>query len=488
MLYLRTNVPQFRNDLGEIIRIFYDVTEVELTQETPLLHDDDALLQCDINSGVARSDFFICNKVYTYIDRPIEESHSQLQQKKLEKRSIKRASFCAIKQSFSNFETPWGCLTGIRPTKLARELTSTIGEAKARLMLADTFFVEQDKIDLLMDICTLQQPIISSTNQTNFDLYIGIPFCKTRCLYCSFAAYELGKGCATPEGIEAYIEALLREIKQNIPPIIRKGYHIRSVYIGGGTPTALSCGQLSTVLEAALETCGGFGLEFTVEAGRPDTITEEKLHMLKRMGVSRISINPQSMNDKTLQLIGRSHSSAQIKSAIKLAQDIGFDSINMDTIIGLPGEDERMVAYTMEQIERLDPHNLTVHTLAIKRSSKLKAHLGEIELPDAETAQKMLDVSQQAAKRLHMEAYYMYRQKYMRGNLENVGYCKKGKESIYNIDIMEETTNILALGAGAITKWVYDAQSRIERQPNPKDVASYIAKINEMTTRRLSMI
>lgn len=225
----------------------------------------------------------------------------------------------------------------------------------------------------------------------------------------------------------------------------------------------------------------------TVEAGRPDTITQEKLAVLRAAGVGRVSINPQSMNERTLRLIGRSHTPEEIKTAFHMAREAGFASINMDVIAGLPGETEDDMRHTLDEIVRLAPDNLTVHTLALKRSSRLVEKLGEYPLPEAEVAEAMVTAGAEAAHALGMRPYYMYRQKYMRGNLENVGYALPGKECVYNIDMMEDTTSIMAHGAGAMTKCIYDAERRVERVPNPKDIATYIAKIDRLAEEKRRM-
>lgn len=249
----------------------------------------------------------------------------------------------------------------------------------------------------------------------------------------------------------------------------------------------LSENELDDLLQHVLSSYGGFGKEFTLEAGRPDTITREKLRIMKRHGVKRISINPQSMNETTLARIGRSHTVQDIIACFDMAREVGFDSINMDLICGLPGEDESAMQRTLEALLKLNPDNLTVHTLALKRSSRLIDSINETSLPPSETVENMLLLGGEAAEMLNMQPYYMYRQKYMSGNLENVGYAKKGKECIYNIDMMEDTTSILAHGAGAMTKCIYDRERRVERVPSPKDIATYIAKVDMLAEEKAKL-
>ena len=486
-----TNAPQFRNDLGEVIRAFFDIAEIAWIEERPALKQGDVFVQCSLaEDGSHASVEMGGGGMWRYDDAQLAAdlaaARDELERKKYRKRSLKYALYRAL-CACCGHRLPWGALTGIRPTKLVRELIREHGAQRAEELLSERFDVSGQKAELAFSIVRLQEEVLSTRGPGDFDLYVGIPFCATRCVYCSFAAYELGKGCAGAANVEQYVRSLEEDIARFVALVRGRGYTVRSVYVGGGTPTALSEGQLRRVLEGVLSACSGFGREFTVEAGRPDTIDEGKLRMMKELGVTRISINPQSMNPGTLELIGRSHTPGDIERAMEMARKAGFGCINMDTIIGLPGETPDMVAHTMEALKRLSPENLTVHTLAIKRSSRLKEKLGEYPLPTAEEAEQMLEISAQGAREMGMEPYYMYRQKYMRGNLENVGWCKKGYASIYNIDIMEETTSILALGAGAISKWVYGG-NRIERAPNLKDLATYLAKRDEMLAKVAALL
>ena len=486
---LCTDTPQFRNDIAEVLRVFFPDSQVELaearegSQEPFLRHKiierggQDISVSAYFKSGEEHP------SVYEW---PVRDGETPLERKKYLKRAVKISVFRALRAVEAAF-APWGSLTGIRPTKLVRELLAEGTEQEARALL-DTFDVSPAKVDLVLEIVHVQQAVLLSQREDDMDVYIGIPFCRTRCSYCSFAAYEMGKGCATQSGVEDYLSALEREITHGAKAAADGGYRIRSLYIGGGTPTSLTCGQLERVLSVALDAFGGAGIEFTVEAGRPDTVDAEKLAMMKRLGVNRISINPQSMNEETLIRVGRSHSPGDIAACFAQAREAGFTCINMDVIVGLPGETVGMVAHTLERIAALAPDNLTVHTLAIKRSSRLKDELAQTALPSSEEAEAMVGLGARAARDMGMVPYYMYRQKYMRGNLENVGYCTAGKPSVYNIDIMEETTSILALGAGAITKWVYDGGRRIERAANPKDMATYLTKVDEMNRARSALI
>ena len=280
--------------------------------------------------------------------------------------------------------------------------------------------------------------------------------------------------------MDDYLDALEKEIDYTA----QKFYHkkLNSIYIGGGTPTTLSPAQLDRLIRKIkcsfdLKDC----LEFTVEAGRPDSITREKLLALKKNGISRISVNPQTMKQQTLDIIGRHHTVDDTIQSFKLARELGFDNINMDVIAGLPGEHAADMEHTLDEIIKLSPENLTVHTLALKRSSRLVTEGEKYPMPEAEEVEHMVHMGSEAAARLGMRPYYMYRQKYMSGNLENVGYAKPGTECVYNIDMMEDTTAIMSHGAGAMTKCVYDAARRVERVPAPKEISTYIAKVEKLS-------
>ncbi len=477
MVRLITDTPQYANDIAEEIRMFLGLVPVtpEETPETELtlrtsLDPEKRIAAAKTEPGgepVAMS--------YGY------DETDPLDRKRQEKRALKRAVY-ALMQRIRPTEMPWGSLTGIRPTKLLRELCERVGEEEAVLQFRDVFSVRIDKLRLAATINAVQKPVIESVKARDLDVYIGIPYCKTRCLYCSFGA-ELAK----PDAVEEYLPMLIRDIEYGARLMKDGGYAVRALYIGGGTPTVLSAEQLDALLTLYESTYGTYGAECTVEAGRPDTITKEKLDVLRRHGVDRISINPQTMSDETLRRIGRLHTAAQIRDAFALARSSGFSSINMDLIAGLPGETIADFERTLSEIRSLRPDNLTVHTLAIKRSSRLKEQLDRYPLPSREDVETMIDMGFSAAKEIGLWPYYMYRQKYQNGNLENVGYAADGKLCVYNVDMMEETTSILAHGAGAMTKRVFFGENRVERIPNPKDVPTYGAKLELLDRQKRAM-
>lgn len=465
MVQLITNekADRFRNDIAEEIRLFLGMVEIEPEGEQPELV---CTVTLEENKALCR-----LSPMEIVGEAEVTAYSGALEEKRQQKRAVKLCTFRAMKQHFP-MATPWGSLTGIRPTKLYREILQSQGEEEADKEFSELFTVSPEKLALCQTITRVQKPYIDSVGKRDADVYFGIRYCKTRCLYCSFGA-EIAK----KEGmLDTYVQHMKADIWQGARMLKELGYHLRCAYFGGGTPTVLSAQQLRELLTYAIEQYGDLGAEFTVEAGRPDTITREKLQVLKDCGVGRISINPQTMQDKTLKTIGRFHTGDDIRRAFAEAKEVGFASVNMDVIAGLPGETLEDFADTLEQISIMHPENLTVHTLAIKRSSRLKEKLEEYPLPSGETAEAMVRLGAKAAADMGMEPYYMYRQKYMNGNLENVGYAKPGLECMYNIDMMEETVSILAHGAGAMTKRVFGGENRVERLPNPKDVPTYFEK------------
>ncbi len=466
MVRLITNTPQYCNDIAEEIRMFLGLVPItpDETPETELTIT--AMLNgADMTATAAAGDEPIT------VSYTVDET-DPLDRKRQEKRALKRAVY-ALMQHLYPTEMPWGSLTGIRPTKLLRELCARVGEEEAVRQFREVFSVRFDKLRLAATINAVQKPVIASVQPNDVDIYVGIPYCKTRCLYCSFGA-EIAKKNAIAE----YLPYLFKDIENGAKLVRDGGFHVRATYLGGGTPTVLSAQELDALL-SHFEACyGTYGAECTVEAGRPDTITREKLQVLLDHGVERISINPQTMSDETLKRIGRAHTSAEIRETFALAREMGFSSINMDLIAGLPGETVADFERTLAEIKALRPDNLTVHTLAIKRSSRLKDQLDKYPLPSREDVETMIDMGFCAAREIGLWPYYMYRQKYQNGNLENVGYAAEGKLCVYNVDMMEETTSILAHGAGAMTKRVFDAENRVERVPNPKDVPTYGAKLD----------
>ena len=387
--------------------------------------------------------------------------------------------------SFLSHETgqkpPWGILTGVRPVKLTGELFDSLSdEDKVRKELAETYLISREKADLLIDTYRYQQEICGKPPHNSIGLYIGIPFCPTRCLYCSFTSNQV-----TESEIIRYLEALKKEIAYVGRRMKETGLWPESIYIGGGTPTTLTAEQLDDLLTTVEDNIDiSNTLEFTVEAGRPDTITFEKLQAIKRHGVQRISINPQSMKERTLELIGRFHQPLDIIKAFEKSNRAGISMVNADIIAGLPEEEPWDFADTLKKILELAPENITVHTLAVKRASRLVEVDKDYHYKQGERVKEMLDISREMLSEAGYRPYYLYRQKHMAGSFENVGYCKEETPCIYNIRIMEEHQTILALGAGGISKMYYPEENRLERVPNVSNYEIYISRLDEMLERK----
>ena len=477
-LCLKTNLEPIRNELDDVIRVFYgDVTFVP--------EGGDALIEhTHLEADGQYTETLSCDGAVCSRQAAVPEG--ELEQKRVIKRAAKTALYLLLKQ-LTGIDPPWGSLTGIRPTRLMYEALDeglSMDDAEARLM--DEFFVSPEKAGLIKTIVSAQTGLIYPPADS-FDLYIHIPFCATRCAYCSFATGEVGNG----KLIAPYVNALLTELKDGAALMEQMGLKMRAGYIGGGTPTAIPAEQLERILVCVHELFGQ-GEEFTVEAGRPDTITPEKLEMLRRQSVTRISVNPQTFSDETLRLIGRAHTSEDTLKAYALAREYGFDDINMDLIAALPGEDINAFSRTLEKVIALRPESVTVHTLAVKRASKLyeeRLLSGRTRTRrEAADTDKMLSLALSSLTGSGYVPYYLYRQKHMAGNLENTGYCLPGRQCLYNIGNMEETQKVLAFGAGSISKWIFPREKRIERSANLRNVEEYIARTGEMSLKKRKII
>ena len=464
MIYIKISDMDFYDDAVVLIKSFYPRTEVMQYQE-------------QAEQTRTAQDIVIEPEV------PEKDGRS--------KKELHEAFKCTLYTKLSaqlNKTLPWGYLTGVRPSKIAYTL---LEKGADREQILEEFtkkhLVSEKKAQLALQVAQTEKSILEKMDYKNgYSLYIGIPFCPTTCLYCSFTSYSLA---AYQSKVQPYLEALLKEMKYVSEAM--RGRRLDTVYFGGGTPTTLSAGQLDMLLtelerQFDLSACR----ELTVEAGRPDSITYEKLCVLKAHHVDRISINPQTMNQQTLDLIGRRHTVEQIEEAFALAGKAGLDNINMDMILGLPGENKEMVQHTLEKIKALAPESLTVHSLAIKRAAALNIWREKYLDLQMDNSDEIVSMAADYAHQMGHQPYYMYRQKNMAGNFENVGYSKPGLECIYNILIMEEKQTIIAMGAGASTKIVFQNETeggqggRIERIENLKDVTNYIQRIDEMIERK----
>ncbi len=399
-----------------------------------------------------------------------------LHRRRAARRLCKQTLYDLLRE-MTGIRPPWGSLTGVRPTHLMLEaLGEGLSAEQAILRLEQEFDVAPDRAALLAEIAA-EQGKLPAPGDAWMDVYIGIPFCTTRCAYCSFSSGEIGDGSL----VAPYMDALTREMRACKEILAESGRKLRALYVGGGTPTALPEGAFEQLM-AEIASCFPGAAEYTVEAGRPDTLTRGKLRAIKNAGIGRISINPQTMNDRTLEIIGRAHTAQQVRDAYTLAREEAIGHINMDVIAGLPGENEADFTYTMEEARKLKPESLTVHTLAIKRSSRMS--LENHPLPDGGMTARMVEAGRETARGMGMAPYYLYKQKYMAGNLENTGYALTGHACLYNVDIMEETSHILAMGAGGISKRIWPEEGHITRAPNVSNIRDYLMRTEEMVMRK----
>ena len=381
---------------------------------------------------------------------------------------------------------PWGILHGVRPTKIVhRYIAAGMDEAAILQRLAEDYEVGREKAELITQLSLRQRPFLAQTDDHTVSIYVGIPFCLSRCLYCSFPAYVLPPA----DELERFMAVFRRDLAAVAEAVRQYGFKVQSIYVGGGTPTSLPDAYFSDMLQLVYTTFYGLStVEFTVEAGRPDSMSPAKIQTMLDCRVSRVSVNPQSMQEKTLHRIGRNHTPQDIVTMYHDLRAAGIPEINMDLIIGLPGETVADVEDTMRQIAALRPDDITLHALALKRGSRLKLHLEDFELPDDETAIAMFAAAMAAVKRLGLVPYYLYRQGYQSGQLENIGCCRPGAESMYNIQIMEEHQTILGIGGSATTKVVNPKTQRLKAAFNAKELTVYLDRIDTYIEKRAMLL
>lgn len=490
MITVLLDKAEFEYDIHSLVKAFYPKEEVyvstkdkEKKEEPVHYHMDVQFAPEEIIFSWKRVEASEDNANQTGITKCVAVDDTN---RKETKNSLKRTLYRLLSE-YTGVELPWGNLTGIRPTKIPMALLEEgKSEEEIARYMKETYFTSDEKIKLSIEIAERELELLHKLDyEEGYSLYIGIPFCPTTCLYCSFTSYSMS---AWKNRMDDYLSALEKELDYTAVKFAHK--KLNSIYIGGGTPTTLNPKQLDRLIRKIKCSFDLSDLvEFTVEAGRPDSITKEKLMVLRNHDISRISINPQTMKQETLDLIGRHHTVQQTIDSFYLARELGFDNINMDLIVGLPGESLSDVADTMEVIRKLAPDNLTVHSLAIKRAARLNIQRERYQDFEIVNTADHIALTSKVAEEMGLSPYYLYRQKNMAGNFENVGYAAPGKAGVYNVLIMEEKQSIVACGAGASTKrvWVQpnpDGTHRIERAENVKDVAQYIARIDEMIERK----
>ena len=491
MILLEFNDAEQENDSRVMLKAFFPEAKIvtsisENADEAPELFVQVRVIRQEL-AGSDNADCDRLIRIYFHRDSTdrwdeYEDEEQQMASGKKEARNVFKRMMYDMLKKLTGRELPWGTLTGVRPTKIVYTLLEDgKNDHEIRDYLKKEYYVSEKKGDLAIKVASNEKRLLEKLDYNNgYSLYAGIPFCPTTCLYCSFTSYPLA---VWKDRVDTYVDAMLKELE--FTSRLMKDKKLDTFYMGGGTPTTLEPEQLDRVLSFFEEHFDTTGLkEYTIEAGRPDSITRDKLLIMKKHGVDRISINPQTMNDDTLKLIGRHHTVEQIKEAFTLARECGFDNINMDLIIGLPGETREHIERTMREVALLAPDSLTVHSLAIKRAARLNIFWEKYKDYAMVNTDDIINMTADCAAAMGMEPYYLYRQKNMAGNFENVGYSKPGREGIYNILIMEEKQTIMAVGAGASTKVVFPEENRIERVENVKDVTTYIENIDEMIDRK----
>lgn len=472
------NINDFEYDIQGLIRQFFPGEDMATDKDVAA----DYTLVTDIQSESVSTKLYVKDK-----PEPVSECEDVIDysDRKQTKNVLKRVVYNTL-SGYTDKKLPWGTLSGIRPTKITSALLAEGNDKEwLRKHMKSEYYVSDKKTELSIDISEYELNLLNNINYKNgHSVYIGIPFCPSICSYCSFSSYPLAR---YTDKVDKYLDALIKEIDY-----VSKAFsdrELNTVYIGGGTPTTLEPHQLDRLLGVIREKFDFTNIkEFTVEAGRPDSISADKLRVMMQYGVTRMSINPQTMNQKTLDIIGRRHTVKDITDAFALAREQGFDNINMDFIVGLPQETTEDIKYTLEEAKRLNPDSITIHSLAIKRAARLNTMKEVYSRYSYNNSDEVMDMCAEYAYGMGMKPYYLYRQKNMTGNMENVGYAKPGKAGIYNILIMEEVQPIIACGAGASSKMVFPDGNRIERIENVKDVDCYIERIDDMIKRKESFL
>lgn len=475
----------FRYETENLIRIFFPQEKINVTEERneeenyiiSALFENEKGAKIDISLCIFEKQMHETKDVYLS-DKNEDETKDSFYERKIA--LLLYDMLCTV----TNYKAPWGILTGVRPAKLMTNLINKLSKEKAESYFINELRVREDKTSLAVTVAEAESKIIANSSERSFSLYVSIPFCPTRCTYCSFVSHS---NDSAKKLIPKYVELLCEEIKQTGEIVKKLNLKLESVYIGGGTPTALDAQNLKRVTDAISESFDFSSCrEYTIESGRPDSITKEKLEVIYQSGAERISINPQTFNDSVLEVIGRKHTSKQTEDAMLLARECGFKNINMDLIAGLPTDTLESFENTLEKVLSFSPENITLHTLALKRSSTLVTE--EKEKGSADLAGQMISYASKVLYENGYMPYYMYRQSRCLGNLENVGWAKKGYECEYNVYMMEECHSVLAVGAGAVTKLKNPYSSYLERIFNYKYPYEYINDFDEIINRKKKIL
>lgn len=481
---------RFHRPLRLITDLFFEESKVSLTPDpkATLL----AIFHIEKQEQVSVSLELINRETNQVFKGCSEKKYEGLPEKEAFKQ-VKNAvsyAYLSVLQDMTGIVQKWGFLTGIRPTKLLHKtLRNGSTKEQAHKMLHEQYMISDEKIDLMQRIVDRQLEAIPDLYQLNKEvsIYIGIPFCPTKCAYCTFPAYAIK---AHKGSVNTFLAGLHYEIKEMGKFLEKKGIAITTIYYGGGTPTSITAEEMDALYEDMYKYFPNIEnvREITVEAGRPDTITPDKLDVLNKWNIDRISINPQSYIDETLKAIGRHHTVQETIDKFHLARQMGMNNINMDLIIGLPGEETKEFQHTLNETKKLMPESLTVHTLSFKRASEMTQNKQKYKVADRTEVEKMMNMAEEWTVENGYDPYYLYRQKNILGNLENVGYSFKGQESLYNIMIMEELQTIIGIGCGAASKFVHPETGIITRFANPKDPKSYNDSFEKYTKEKIEIL
>ncbi len=475
----------FHYEAGNLCRLFFPYHNLRVVEDMADFSDEDIKVKAIINTLQDKIEYFVefCENDKSFVKTIYSDITSD---NKVLEQNICKCIFLSFSE-YTDYKPKWGMLTGIHPVKFFEQIALEQGYENAEKIYREEYFVSEEKISLSKIIVDTQKPAINLNKEDNFSLYISIPFCPSRCNYCSFVSQSIEK---TKKLIPPYLELLLKEIEESAKISNSLSLKLLTVYIGGGTPTTLSEKELEILISQVYK-CFDMThcVEFTVEAGRPDTINDEKLKVLADKDIKRISINPQSMNDEVLKIIGRKHSAKQVVEMYKKARAVGISQINMDLIAGLKGEDFQSFKNSLDEVIDLDPQNITVHSLALKRSADIFRDENKKEYHDRVLeVTKMVEYSVEALLAAGYKPYYLYKQSRSAANMENTGWAKDDTQCFYNIYTMDESQTVIACGAGAVSKIKDPYTSRLERIFNFKHSYEYISRFDEILSRKKEVI
>lgn len=466
---------KYQYEILKLTQIFFPNEKIDMLFSVPIDFNDDTVIKTEISENEIAVSFK--SDEYNLSDKQPRNPTG-------DEELIMATMLYKIFTRVTGYTPKWGMLTGIRPSKLLRSYQHTNGEAAAHDKFINDYFVSSEKTALTESVAAAEEKIIAKSPENSMSLYVSIPFCPSRCSYCSFVSHSMETKTAKLL-VSDYVALLCREIKNTSEITKSLGLKLETIYFGGGTPTTLEADELKTLFNTINDCFDLSALrEYTVEAGRPDTITTEKLEALLSSGVTRISINPQTFNNEVLKTIGRKHTWELTVEKFLEARSLGFNNINMDLIAGLPGDSYESFCNSVEKAMSFNPENITVHTLALKRASNLGITDGRVQIEKGILADRMLDFSYSQLTNNGYSPYYMYRQAKSLGNLENTGYCKEGMECLYNIYMMEESHSVFSVGAGAVTKLRHPQSSEIKRIFNHKYPYEYISRFAELEERK----